>query len=252
MRIPGHFVGLVLALLCAWSQAAEASEFVINPLRIGLDRSHKAGEFVVRNEGTEPLRMQLQAMSWRQDVNGKDLYEPDDSLMFFPRSMEIPPGASRVVRVGVKAAPVTREETYRLFVEELPSATPSVPTGPGASLQVVLRVGVAIYVAPAKVERGGSIETLEQKSGEVTWTVANTGNVHFRADRVELVGSARDGTRLFSHSFDERYFLAGTTKRLKYVVPPDACGRLAIIEAVVAGENLDLKRKVDVDPGSCR
>ena len=252
MRIPGHLLAGVLALLCAGSPTAGASEFVINPLRVVLDRSHKAGEFVVRNEGTEPLRMQLQAMSWRQDADGKDLYEPDDSLMFFPRSMEIPPGASRVVRVGVKAAPVTREETYRLFVEELPSATPPAPTGPGVSLQVLLRVGVAIFVAPAKVEQSGSVETLEQKGGEITWAIANTGNVHFRADRVELVGSARDGTQLFSHSFDERYFLAGMTKRLKYVVPPEACGRLAIIEASVVGENLDLKRKVDVDPGSCR
>ncbi len=252
MRISGHLFGLVLALLCAWAQTADASEFVINPLRVALDRSRKSGEFVVRNEGTEPLRMQLQAMSWRQDGDGKDQYEPDDSLMFFPRSMEIPPGASRVVRVGVKAAPVTREETYRLFVEELPSATPPVPSGPGASLQVLLRVGVAIFVAPAKVEQSGSIETLEQKGGEIAWTIANTGSVHFRADRVELIGSTRDGTRLFSHPFDERYFLAGTTKRLKYVVPPESCARLAIIEAVVVGENLDLKRKVDVDPGSCR
>jgi fimbrial chaperone protein len=245
-------LGFGFALLCLWAQTLEASEFVINPLRVGLDRTRKSGEFLVRNEGTEPLRMQLQAMSWQQDSDGKDRYEPDDSLMFFPRSMEIPPGGSRVVRVGVKAAPVTREETYRLFVEELPSATPPVPAGPGASLQVLLRVGVAIFVAPAKVEQSGSIETLEPKGGEIAWTVANTGNVHFRADHVELVGSARDGTRLFSHSFDERYFLAGTTKRLKYVVPPEVCGRLALVEALVAGENLDLKRKVDVDPGSCR
>ena len=243
---------MALALLCAWVQVTVAAEFVINPLRVALDRSHKTGEFVVRNEGATPLRMQLQAMSWRQDADGKDQYQPDESLMFFPRSMEIPPGESRVVRLGVKAAPVTREDTYRLFVEELPPSQPPASAKQGASLQVLLSVGVPIFVAPAQPERGGSIEDLEMKAGQVTWRVVNSGSVHIRADRIELVGLARDGAQLFSHSVDDRYFLAGATRKLGFAVPPDACRTLATIEARVVAENLDLKRTLDVSPASCR
>jgi fimbrial chaperone protein len=244
--------GLALAMLCAWAPPSAASEFVINPLRLTLDRNRKAGEFVVRNEGTAPLRMQLQAMSWRQDSDGKDQYEPDDSLLFFPRAMEIPPGGSRVVRVGVKAAPVTREETYRLFVEELPPAAAPTAADQGVSLQVLLRVGVAIFVVPAQIERRAEIESLHWTAGRLDWAVVNTGNVHFRADRVQLVGLAPDGTQVFSREFDERYFLAGTTKTLTFDVPPDACRRLATVEGRVVAENLDLKRRMDVDPATCR
>ncbi len=242
---------LALSLLCGWAGSTNGAEFVINPLRVDLDRTHKAGEFVVRNEGTEPLRMQLQAMSWKQDTQGKDQYESDESLIFFPRTMEIPPGATRVVRLGVKAAPVTREDAYRLFVEELPGSTPG-PIAPGASLKVLLRVGVAVFVAPAQPEIAGAISSLEMQGGQVAWSVANTGNVHFRADQLELSGHARDGTQLFLEKVDDRYFLAGTTKQMRFRVPPELCGRLSSVEARVAAEKVDLKRGIDVDISRCR
>jgi fimbrial chaperone protein len=242
---------LAISLLCGWIAAADAAEFVINPLRVDLDRNRKAGEFAVRNEGTEPLRMQLQAMSWKQDAQGKDLYEPDESLIFFPRTMEIPPGGSRVVRLGVKATPATREDAYRLFVEELPGSTPA-PAAPGASLKILLRVGVAVFVAPAQPETAAAISGLEMQGGQIAWTVANTGNVHFRADQIELSGRTRDGAELFVDKVDDRYFLAGTTKQLRFRVPPELCGRLASVEARVAAEKVDLKRGIDVDSSRCR
>src|SRR5208282_1852193 len=129
-----------LFLLFASAQAPEAAEFTINPLLVDLDRTNRASEILVRNEGSTQLRMQVQAMNWRQDANGQDQYEPADGLLYFPRTMEIPPGDSRVIRLGVKAAPVTVEEAYRVFVEELPPAEPATPA-PGASLQILLRVG---------------------------------------------------------------------------------------------------------------
>ncbi len=84
------------------------------------------------------------------------------------------------------------------------------------------------------------------------WVVANTGNVHLRAERVEMIGLARDGTKLFEEQFQERYFLAGVVKTLRFEVPAEKCGQLATLEVAVSGENLDLKRQLDVSPGSCR
>jgi fimbrial chaperone protein len=243
---------LMLAAVAVWAPMLEAGEFTINPLRVSLDRSIRASEVVVRNDDTAPLRMQVEAMTWRQDAEGKDQYEPADGLLYFPRAMELAPGESRIVRVGVKAAPVTQEDSYRLFIEELPLATPANAEAQGTSLRVFLRVGVAVFVAPAKVNRSGEIRDLAMRSGAVEWAVANTGNVHFRTDRVELVGVARDGTRLFAQEFPERYFLPGVVKKLRFDIPRDACARLAVLEASVVADNLDLRRKLDVDPGSCR
>jgi hypothetical protein len=40
-------------------------------------------------------------------------------------------------------------------------------------------------------------------------------------------------------------------KTLRFDIPRESCRQLATLEASVVGENLDLKRKLDVDPASC-
>jgi fimbrial chaperone protein len=241
-----------LVALSVVSTAASAGEFVILPLRVSLDRSTRATEIVVRNEDKVPLRMQVEGMSWRQDASGKDVYEPAEGLLYFPRSMEIPPGESRIVRVGVKAAPVTREETYRLFIEELPSVLATSTAGQGASLQVLLRVGVPVFVAPAQPDRRLESVRLQREGRRVEWVVSNPGNVYVRAEQAELTGAAADGTRLFTLPSEERYFLAGVTKSLTFEIPEEMCGKVAALEASIAADTLNLKRKIDVPAGSCQ
>jgi fimbrial chaperone protein len=242
----------VMTLALSAAMPADAGEFVINPLRVTLDRVARASEVVVRNDDSAPLRMQVQAMRWTQDAQGVDHYEPAEDLLYFPRTMEIAPGESRVVRVGVRAAPVTREEAYRLFIEELPPASPPEQQAQGTSLRIFLRIGVAVFVAPAKPERTGEITSVDLRGRQVEWVVANGGNVHIRADRVAIAGIARDGGRLFSKEFPDRYFLAGASRILRMDVPPEACGQLAAIEASVEAERLNLRRKLDVAPGACK
>ena len=239
--------------IAAWAPTVVAGEFAIIPLRVDLDRANRASEVTIRNEDKAPLRMHVEAMRWQQSADGKDVYEPADGLIYFPRALELAPGESRVVRVGIRAAPVTREETYRLFISELPRAeNASGTTFTGASLRVLLRVGVPIFVAPTKPERKAKITRLETEAGQVTWTVANEGNVHFVAEQVEIAALTRDGTRLHVQRFQERYFLAGVAKRMRADIPQEVCAQAIALEASVQGENLDLRRKVDVEPGTCR
>lgn len=250
-RLLTNLVALLLSLvLSAWTPVLLAGEFAIVPLRVGLDRATRSAEVTVRNDDKTSLRMQLEAMAWRQDADGKDRYEPTDGLIFFPRALEIPPGESRIVRIGVRAAPVSREETYRLFFEQLPVPGQPAPP-PGASLLVLIRVGVPVFVAPAQSERRGQITQFETKGGQALFTVANVGNVHFVADRVELVALSRDGTRLHAQQFPERYFLAGAAKPLAATIPRELCPQVAALEAVVAGDDVELRQKIDVGPGAC-
>ena len=242
----------VAAVLLVLSACASAAEFAVIPLRVYLDRNAKAAEILVRNEGRSPLRMQLEAMSWEQDAEGVDRYEAAEGLIFFPRAMEIGAGESRTVRVGVRSAPVTREETFRLFIEELPSPADGDKPPPGASVQVLLRIGVPVFVAPVQPERKGDIAGLELRERKASFVVSNGGNVHLRADAVELAGTARDGRKLFVQSFSDRYWLAGASRRLVFEIPAEICGQLATLEATLAGDGVDLRRKIDVDPRSCR
>lgn len=243
---------LLPALLAGVCAAAMAGEFSINPLRVTLDRATRSSEIVVRNEDTAVMRMQVQAMEWTQDAGGADRYEPTDALVYFPRTMEIPPGESRIVRVGVRGAPATREDAYRLFIEELPPPPGSEPEGGGAQLRIYLRVGVAVFVAPPQPERKAEIARLAMTGRRVDWEVRNTGNVFVRADEIELRGLGADGRPLFAYQVPERYFLAGVARPMQYEVPAAACAGLVAIEATVVADRVDLRRKIDVAAGTCK
>jgi fimbrial chaperone protein len=244
----------ISALLCVALalrvSALDAAEFTILPLRVDLDRTNRAAEIVIRNDDTAPLRLQLEAMSWQQDAEGRDHYEPGEGLTYFPRALEIPAGESRIVRLGVRAAPVSREEAFRLFFEQLPPPTEE-PAPSGARLRVLLRVGVPVFVAPLQPERKGEIAGLQMQGGRVRWVVANAGNVHFVADRAELVALGRDGSPLYSQQIPERYFLAGVVKTLQADIPRELCAKTAALEVSLVGEQVDLRRRVDVEPGAC-
>jgi len=249
-RMPMKIWGLLLMVLALWAPALAAGEFAILPLRVALDGATRAAEVVVRNDDKQPLRMQVEAMSWRQDADGNDRYQPAEGLIYFPRALEIPPGEARIVRLGIRAAPVTREETYRLFLEQLPPAGQG-DAPAGATLRVLLRVGVPVFVAPAKAERKAEITALEMTGGVAHSTVANAGNVHFAAERVELAALARDGTPLHTHRFQDRYVLAGVVKPLRADIPRELCPQVAALEVSVVGENVDLRRRIDVAANAC-
>jgi hypothetical protein len=88
--------------------------------------------------------------------------------------------------------------------------------------------------------------------GRARWTVVNEGNVHIRAEQGELVGFGADGARMFAHPLSDRYFLAGVSRGVDTVIPPELCQRLASVEASLLADKLVLKRRLDVDARACR
>jgi fimbrial chaperone protein len=229
---------------------AQAGDFVISPLGVTLSREVKSTQIEVRNDDTRPLRVQMQAMAWSQDADGTDRYADSDALLFFPKTMEIPPGASRVVRLGARTLPASQEDAYRLFIAELPGPGDATGTG-SASVRILLRVGVAVFVAPIAPKAGADFGSLALHHGSAEVTLSNTGNVHIAADRLSIVGLGRDGKPLFETPLRSRYFLAGTTKQLHAQVPGAQCRQLAALEAVLVGSGIDLRRRLDVSPADC-
>lgn len=242
----------VLAGAALASSAALAGEFAILPLRIELSAQQRAAQLVIRNDDRSPLRMQLRAMRWRQDETGRDVFEPTEDLVYFPRAVEVPAGESRIVRLGIRAAAGSVEDSYRLFVTELPPADPDANARAGATVQVVLEVGVPVFVAPLRPERKAQIEDVQLRDGTARWVVRNDGSVHLRAERIELIGTDAVGTVLFAEPVNERYVLAGVARPMQVPVPPEACARLAALRVVVSADRLELARGVDVAAAQCR
>jgi fimbrial chaperone protein len=107
--------------------------------------------------------------------------------------------------VGLRRAPdASRQLAFRLFVQEV-----AAPAAAGfAGLQVALRVGVPVFVAPqASVKRELGWVASRDADGSLRLAVENRGNVHVQL--VELVARTPDGDEPIARQQQLAYVLAG-------------------------------------------
>ncbi|MCM2312447.1 MAG: fimbria/pilus periplasmic chaperone [Steroidobacteraceae bacterium] len=237
-----------MALLVA--APAVAGEFAVNPVRLDLGAAARSGALEVRNEGEHPLGFQVQAKEWTQDAQGKDQYLDTADLVFFPKVMTVEPRQERVVRVGIKRAVTTVEKTYRLYIEELPS---NVRAGEakGAQINLLIRFGAPIFVAPLKPEDGLQLLQVDVVKGEVSLSARNTGNRHQVIQGIHLRGADATGKEVYALSLADRYLLAGATKTYRTAIPADRCKGMVSLTVEYKTDRLTTARKLDLSPAQC-
>src|SRR5690349_23156260 len=175
---PLKFLAAVLA--AGLAGLAGAAEFSVMPIRVDLKPGTLTETITVSNEGTAPFRVSMKLMAWSQDARGEDIYQDASDLVYFPRQMEIAPGARRLVRIGAKTIPAGDERTYRLFIEEVPVADASGGTG----VNFFFRFGVPVFVTPPGTKPAVTVGEASLSKGKLSVPVQNTGNRHYRFNRV--------------------------------------------------------------------
>ena len=127
--------------------AATAANFTVTPTEVNLSPSATSALVTVRNGGKVPLRFEITLVSWSEDEHGTMALNPSSDVTFFPKLVELPPGASRNIRIGINAGTARDVElSFRLFVEELPDQ--SAPAANAVALRT--KVGIPVFVRPAK------------------------------------------------------------------------------------------------------
>jgi fimbrial chaperone protein len=223
--------------------AAYASEFSVAPVRVDLRAGALSETITVTNHAEAPLRVAIKLMEWTQDAKGEDVYKETGDLVYFPRQMDLAPGATRLVRLGAKAPAGVTERTYRLFVEE----QPQIAAEPGkAQIAVYLRFGVPVFLPPVAPHPQPEILEPRLDHGLLSLQVKNTGNQHFRLLRLLV----EDGAG-FSQEITGWYSLAGTERTYSLEIPRDVCRKARTLTVAVEGEGLRADRKLDVDPARC-
>jgi fimbrial chaperone protein len=216
---------LLLGLLSApWSQAGS---FQVSPVRTTLSAAQGVGSMTVRNDGTEPIVIQLQVMSWSQQ-QGKDVYNPTREIVATPPIFIVPPHGTQIVRVGLRRSPdAQRELTYRLYLQEVPPPRKADLTG----LQMALRIGVPVFVKPsvatAPVLRWQAVRTPQ---GLLRISLNNSGNAHIQVANLTL--RSADGTGL------------GILQTAAYVLPGQSSAWLVKV-AAPPGATLRIRAQTD-------
>jgi fimbrial chaperone protein len=200
-------------LLLGCMAPAVAGRFSVAPIRVDFTAGTRIGAVTVTSEDDHPLVFRNTPSLWTQNAEGADVYTPSSDLVVTPPLLRVEAGVPRIVRIGTLREPGDVERSYRVFLEE---QAPANPEGAGATIAVVIKFGVPVFVAPRSERVAGSAEIAERKRGRITMQVKNTGNVHFNVEAITANGvPVKD--------ISSWYLLPGTARRYDLVIPQEAC-----------------------------
>jgi fimbrial chaperone protein len=230
----------------AWAATgAHATEFAVSPIRVEFVPGMMSETIAVSNDAKQRLRVKVRLTEWTQDAQGKDVYTDSTDLIWFPRQMDVDPGARRLVRVGVKTPAGQAERAYRLYIDEEPDPS---TTGGRAQVAFNFSFGVPIFVVPPGARAAPVVGEPTLAKGKLSLEVRNTGNHYFRLSRVAVTSPAG-----YKQELAGWYSLAGTARTYTVDIPADACRKAGTLEIKLEGEtpDIDLTRRLNVDPANC-
>lgn len=180
----------------------QAGTLRIDPVRLELSSSQPIAALTIYNDGQQAVLLQTEIMSWSQ-ADGEDVYQPSRELLASPPIFSVPAGASQIVRIGLRR-PVdsSRELTYRLYLQEVPRTSPE-----RQGAQVVLRIGVPVFIAPSAKAAPQLSWHAGRKGNAIELTLINNGTTHIQLATVEL----RENNMLFASQQLNSYVLPGQT-----------------------------------------
>ncbi len=233
-------------LTVGWSQSAEAS-WQVTPVKLAFDAGSRSDVVTITNNDDRPLSLEISALQWLQDPEGKDEYQPTNDLIFFPKQLVVPPKSERVIRTGIKVPAVTVEKTYRLFIKEVADKKQLNPNTVAISVQF----GIPVFVKPIEEKISGAITETSMVDGKVSVRTENLGNSHFRINSITFNGQPDAGDLLFSQVVTGWYLLQGNSRTFSTTIPNELCRKTKRIDIMVIADRIEFNGKIDVDPTMC-
>ena len=239
---------MALAALLLAAPAAHASNFTVSPTEVNLSTSATSALVTLRNGSKSALRFEITLFKWSEDEKGQMMLEPSADVTFFPKLVELAGGASRNIRIGINAG-VARdvEQSFRIFVEELPDQ--SAPAANTVAIRT--KVGIPVFVRPAKPTRTAVIEGVSVEGGKVMTRVRNTGNLHINVENVAVKGTSTSNASTFSKDGQGWYVLPGAMRIFEVPMTAAECKSTTAVNVEVFGHNTSLKGASQVSPAAC-
>jgi fimbrial chaperone protein len=245
-----RFRNVVLAggLLLLQAAGVYAAGFSIDRTRVELTPRAASALVRLRNESTEPLRLQISAFAWTQRPDGQMDLQPTDDVIFFPALLTLTPGQDRPIRIGTSAAFVPVERSYRVFIEELP---PEQRPAADQGVRVLTRMGIPVFLAPTTARAEAVVRELQLSKGTFSFTLANTGTVHFVPDTVQLTASDASGRQILERALRGWYVLPGGMRVFTLTFDAPDCQSVRSLQVHVQVGAAALKERLETPSGAC-
>lgn len=235
-------------VLLLGAASARAAGLQITPVLVELSAAEPRATVVVRNVAPGPVRLEVTASAWEQLPDGQMRLAPAPELVVYPPLLALAPQEERKVRISTTETFGPREKSYRLFVRELPPAeTPSDRT----AVRFVTRIGVPIFLLPARPEVKAEITGAAVHGGRLALTVRNTGTTRLSPAQLVIEGLDAEGKRVFSKEEALWYVLAGGERALDVALPADGCARARAVRVDVPVGDGVVRARVEAPGGAC-
>jgi fimbrial chaperone protein len=213
------------ALLCTvLPLTAAAGSLRVGPTRLDLSTQHPIAVLEVENTGDSPTLAQVDALTWTQSA-GEEVLEPAQDLIATPLVMNLAPGETQKVRVGLRELGNDRtERSYRVIVGEV---TPTFVASAG--LRFAVRISVPVFASTRAPQGAGAREPTAltwrlrpDVTGCARLEIANEADRHEHVIQAELISA--DGQLLW-RSGGPDYVLARAQRSLASPVCTPASSR---------------------------
>ncbi len=158
--------------------AVEASSFNVSPVRVELSKNHLHAALSVTNIGEESVTIQLTPKLWSL-VNGTQIEQDTDDLVFSPPIFSIAAHQKQSIRVGLRQyLPSLNEQSYRLVLDEVPIPNQGKS---GLAIRTLLKISIPIFIQSSAKEPHSTLTWKLNTSAKSTkLLISNDSNTHIR------------------------------------------------------------------------
>lgn len=154
-----------------------AFAIAISPTSVLLTQQVPINTLELKNDRPQTMVFQVNMVRWTQPAN-QDKYEPTDDLIATPLIFKLGPGQKQLLRIGVNKIHFKhQEQTYRLFIREVPPDKTTFNTSEKGQLKIIFRLSIPVFLQPLVPVKKESFWHQEKISpNKIKLGVENRGN----------------------------------------------------------------------------
>jgi fimbrial chaperone protein len=219
--------------------------FGILPIKVYFDRPFSSRDVTLDNGENTTVRLKVNIYKWQEDGNGKRELTPTKDIALFPAILELKPKSKRIIRLSSKLPPKEFEQSYRLFVEQLPEtvvkkpeATPDgvKPTKASVKLNFLYTLDLPIFINPTNIQRKSAITNSSISGNKLSFDLINKGNAHVFASTIEAKIKDSSGKIIGTGKYNPTYVLPTIQRKITIDLPQEQCQNAKTISLEIQGD----------------
>ena len=173
---------LLGSLQLALSSPSIASSFQATPVNVEIRAPGAASSITLKNDGDAAMNMQVRVFRWSQ-IDGQEKLEPATEVVASPPMVTVAAKSEQVIRlVRVTKSPVSAEENFRVFVDEIPDPARR-KTG---QIGVALRYSIPVFIMPSQPSEAQLVWSIQRTDNAVYVAATNNGNRRIKISGLQL------------------------------------------------------------------